>query len=79
VVAVMVSVVKVTAKIQSALLAVRVQKTAVEHQLVKSLSADHVLSDQRAAIVLHAVTVQHVPTVQHAHLVRALVDQLSHH
>jgi hypothetical protein len=73
VVAVMVNVVKVTAKIQSALQVVRVQKTAVEHQLVKSLSADHVLSDQRAVPVLHEVIVQHV------HLVRALVDQLSHH
>jgi hypothetical protein len=75
-----VNVVKVTARIRSALQAVLVQKTAVAHQLVtavahqlvtavahqlvKSLSADRVQSDQLALLV------------QLAHLVLAPVDLL---
>jgi hypothetical protein len=61
-----VNVVKVTARIRSALQAVLLQKTAVAHQLVKSLSADRVQSDQLALLV------------QLAHLVLAPVDLLKH-
>jgi hypothetical protein len=59
-----VNVVKVTARIRSAHQVVLVQKTAVAHQLVKSLSADRVQNDQLALIV------------RLAHLVLALVDLL---
>jgi hypothetical protein len=59
-----VNVVKVTVRIRSALQAVLVRKTAVAHQLVKSLSADRVQSDQLALYV------------QLAHLVLAPVDLL---